>query len=105
MKLSITVTIDENNLHELIKALRDYGRVNEEDVFALEDVRSALEKFIQNEAESIISDLDHHANRIYEKSDLQTVEECRMIDEADYRISDPFMANCGWDSALYPLPY
>ena len=92
MKLELTVTIDDNEVLNLIERLRECACLFADETYAVEDVRKALEKFIQNEAEAITADLDHYAHEIHQKSELKVVCDQRWIDEANFRWSDPFMA-------------
>ena len=92
MKLELTVTIDDNEVLNLIERLRECACLFAEETYAVEDVRKALEKFIQNEAEAITADLDSYANKIYAHSELKVVADQSLIDEANFRWSDPFMA-------------
>ena len=86
MQVNFTVTVNDNEILNLIERLRECACLFADETYAVEDVRAALEKFIQKEAEAITADLDSYANKIYAHSELKAV------DEANFRWSDPFMA-------------
>jgi len=92
MKIQFTVTIDDNEVLNLIERMRECACLFADETYAVEDVRKALEKFIQNEAEAVATDLDSYANKIYAHSELKVVVDQRLADEIDFRLSDPFMA-------------
>jgi hypothetical protein len=71
MQVNFTITIDDNEVLNLIERLRELSCLFADETYAVEDVRAALEKFIQNEAEAITADLDHYAHEIHAQSELE----------------------------------
>jgi len=92
MQVTISLNINDNEVALLSKALEKIGCLFSDESYERHEVEKAIETFIRKEAETIALDLESHANKIWQQSDFEPVYDVALLDEADFRWSDPMMA-------------